>query len=237
MRLHHRNIGSRARPAHCARVRRGDVLSSTSSPASCTTASTGRASTTFRSLARSARPSSTTTRTRPSSGAPTSGAASPRSASSSTYRTRCRSRLHVPQGPRAAHFSGTAPLARRSGRWWASSVTRAHKPPTVRSRFERFMQRIGFTWTPTPPERPPQPQVGFQEQFCELGWMDPTFDAMARAPRRRQPLFGACSHWRSRTSTRGASASSRWCWRGRGHDEGRALRVLRARSISGSYAA
>ena len=55
----------------------------------------------------------------------------------------------------------------------------AHKPPTVRSRFERFMQRIGIYLDPKfHLNGHHNPKWGFQEQFCELGWMDPIFDAM-----------------------------------------------------------
>jgi len=52
----------------------------------------------------------------------------------------------------------------------------AHKPPMVRSRFERFMQRAGIYLDPK--LHLSGHHKNLDEQFCEGGWMDPAFDVM-----------------------------------------------------------
>eukprot|EP01052_Picozoa_sp_SAG31_P007567 SAG31_NODE_362_length_16904_cov_7.893218_4_plen_290_part_00 len=52
----------------------------------------------------------------------------------------------------------------------------AHKPPTVRSGFERSMQRCGIFISPK--YHLQGHHHNLDQQFCELGWMDPVFDAM-----------------------------------------------------------
>ena len=102
------------------------------------------------------------------------------------------------------HISDTLPLAVLSGcfgahvppiYWYCSAWKTlhslvgelahraAHKPPPVRSGLERLMQKSGIFL---------QPRYHLQghhknlhEQYCELGWMDPIFDAMRRVTTNR----------------------------------------------------
>ena len=102
------------------------------------------------------------------------------------------------------HISDTLPLALLSGYlgvhvppiYWYCSAWKtlhsmigelghraAHKPPSVRSGFERSMQRCGIFLNPK--YHLYGHHKNLNEQFCELGWMDPVFDAMRRVTTNR----------------------------------------------------